>query len=202
MRPVLTACLLSAVLLDYSATAASAQAPPAEPVKATDAQVDEKLQETEPLTLAEGELKVDAPKAWKKVKPRNRIIEAEFTVPADADPAGRLTIMASGGSIDANLARWVGQFSKSGDESAEPKIEKEEVNGMKLTIFDATGTYLDSPRGPFGPKVEKAGYRMIAGILQTGGVGNYFFKLVGPEEIVEENAEAFRAMVSSAEKSR
>lgn len=180
-----------------------AEAPPQETA--------EEKPKTVPLSLAEGDLRVAAPASWKQIKPRNRIIEAELAIPAnrkDGDgeedakqPAAdaRLTIMAAGGSVDANLARWAGQFRPEG-EAEEPKIERDKLGEMKLTWFDASGTFLDSPRGPFGPKVEMPGHRMMAAILETGGLGNYFFKLVGPTELIEENAEAFRAMVASAEK--
>ncbi len=158
--------------------------------------------ETSPLALAQNHLQVLVPKSWKQVKPRNRIIEVEIAVALedqgeDSPPPARLTVMASGGSIKANLARWVGQFRPADDE---PKIDEKQVNGMKLTTFDASGTYLDSPRGPFGPKEEKPGYRMLAGILQTDEVGNYFFKLVGPAEVVQNNADWFLDMLATAEK--
>lgn len=160
------------------------------------------------LSLADGALSATAPGEWLKVKPRNRIIEAEIKVPASSEsgdtsdgaeaPFGRLTVMAAGGSVDANIARWRGQFRfGAGDE---PTVEKAEVNGMAVTWFDAAGTFLDSPRGPFGPKVEKADHRMLAAIMQTGGEGNYFFKLVGPTAVIDGNADAFKEMVESVEK--
>lgn len=154
--------------------------------------------------LAEGELTFKAPEDWKPVKRRNNIIEMEFAVPGETEEEtpGRLTMMASGGSIEANLARWIGQFkgTGAGTNRERAKIEKEKVAGMPLTILDISGTFMDSMRGPFGPKVEKPDHRMIAGILQTGSVGNYFFKFVGPASLVEANSEAFRDLLKSATK--
>jgi len=165
----------------------------------------DKPEKTVPVLLSEGDLRVAVPESWKQVKPRNRIIEAEISVPGKTkdDPTGRLTIMPSGGSIQANLARWAGQFRPGeGEKPQEPEIEEESVGEMKLTIFDSSGTFIDSPRGPFGPKVEKPKHRMVAGILQTGDVGNYFFKLVGPADLVKQHNKAFRTMLKSAEKTR
>lgn len=158
---------------------------------------------TASLTLADGALTVDAPTAWKQVKPRNRIIEMELAIPgvtADAT-GGRLTVMAAGGSIQANIARWAGQFRSGADGKPKTETTTESLGGMKLTLFDGAGTYLDSPRGPFGPKVEKADYRMVAAILETSGSGNYFFKLVGPKSVIDGHADAFRQMIRSVEKS-
>ena len=64
-------------------------------------------------------------------------------------------------------------------------------------MLDIAGTYFDSPRGPFGPKVELADYRMLGAIIEVEGAGKYFVKFYGPAEIVEENLEAFQAMLES-----
>lgn len=155
-------------------------------------------------TLAEGDLSFQAPETWKKVKRRNNIIEMEFAVPGEKkdDTPIRVTMMASGGSIQANLARWMGQFKGTGAGASreKAKIEEEKAAGMPLTVLDISGTFMDSMRGPFGPKVEKPDHRMIAGILQTGTVGNYFFKFVGPAALVEKHSKAFREMLKSASK--
>lgn len=66
------------------------------------------------ISLADDRLELIAPEAWKREKPRSRIIEHEFSVPAaegDENP-GRMTIMAAGGSVDDNVARWVAQFKQ------------------------------------------------------------------------------------------
>ena len=194
-----------------TAAASTTEAPPAESAatkagKADSAEGDAEPEEkTVPLVVADGDLTLAVPESWKQVKPRNRIIEAEISVPGKTkdDPTGRLTIMPSGGSLEANLARWAGQFRPgAAGQNPEPEIDEETVGTMKLIVFDASGTFVDSPRGPFGPKVEKPKHRMLAGILQTGDVGNYFFKLVGPAELVERHNKAFRKMLMTIEKSK
>ena len=152
------------------------------------------------VALAEGELVFTAPMAWKSVEPANRIIEHELAVPAKdgkAEGVARLTIMAAGGSIDANVARWVAQFKSNDNVVQEAKTEKLDVNGMPATLVDLSGTYIDSPRGPFGPKVERPGYRLVGAIVETKEEGVYFFKLIGPEETVATGAEKFREVVGT-----
>lgn len=53
--------------------------------------------------------------AWKRVKPQSGIVEHEFAVaPTEGDEqGGRVTVMGAGGSVDANIDRWFGQFTKS-----------------------------------------------------------------------------------------
>ncbi|MEN1679745.1 MAG: hypothetical protein AAGJ46_09130 [Planctomycetota bacterium] len=194
-NPLNATCLMVGVLgliLHQHSQAQSATQAPAKPAA-----------ESFEVVLAEGALKFTAPGEWKQVRPRNRIIEAEIAVPAEEEGGvdGRLTVMAAGGSVRANVDRWRTQF-KPGSSGGDAKVEEDEVDGMKLTWFDASGTFMESTRGPFGPKVERPDYRMLAAILQTGGSGNYFFKLTGPADLIEEHAERFRAMVSSTERSQ
>ncbi len=154
------------------------------------------------VALADGALIFTAPAEWKTVEPANRIIEHELAVPAPdgkAEGAARLTIMAAGGSVQANIARWVGQFqgTEGGADRSAAKTEKLDINGMPATLVDLSGTYLDSPRGPFGPKVERPDYRLVGAIVETKGEGVYFFKLIGPEKTVEAGAKPFRELIAT-----
>jgi hypothetical protein len=157
------------------------------------------------VTLADGALVFTAPAEWKTVEPANRIIEHELAVPAadgKVEGAARLTIMAAGGSVEANIARWVGQFkgTEGGADRSAAKTETLDIAGMPATLVDLSGTYVDSPRGPFGPKVERPDYRLVGAIVETKGEGVYFFKLIGPEKTVEAGAERFREVVGTLRK--
>lgn len=152
------------------------------------------------VELAEGKLVLPAPAGWKQVKARNRIIELEFTVPAkevDGD-SGRFTVMPSGGSIKANVARWVGQFKNHvpPKEGQVGDVKELEADGMPVHYVDLSGDFQDSPRGPFGPKVEKKDYRMLGAILESKESGNYFFKLVGPQALVADQVKDFEKMIT------
>ena len=93
------------------------------------AQEDEK--KTKTITLGDGALEMTVPDDWKAVRPRVGIIEHEMQIPAKEgdDSPGRLTIMGAGGSIEANIDRWRGQFSKlESDEVKKEKIAGQEVH--------------------------------------------------------------------------
>lgn len=164
-----------------------------------------KEQEKPPVMveLAEGKLLLPAPGEWKRVKPRNRLLEVEFNIPAkEAEgAAARFTVMASGGTIRQNVDRWIGQFRnhKAPENGQVGQVTRHEIDGMIAHCVDLTGDFQDSPRGPFGPKVERKGYRMLGAILETKESGNYFFKLVGPEKLVQENAKAYLEMLKGIE---
>ena len=154
------------------------------------AQTDAKDQKVEPLAIkvAGGNLAFQATGKWKKVPPRSRMLEAELKIPKiEDDPQdGRLTIMGAGGTIDANIVRWQGQFTQpdGADTSDKTKVEKKTIADQTVHMVDISGTFMDSPGGPFSgqPKVERKNYRMLAAIIETASNGNYFVKFYGPKE--------------------
>jgi hypothetical protein len=156
--------------------------------------------ENGPVLLGE-KLQMAPPSNWVRKRPRVRIIEAEFAVPAaEADKQdGRVTVMAAGGTVKANIERWQGQFTQpdGSDTKDHATLEEMTVAGRKVHLVDVSGTYRDQ-RGPFAPAVERPGYRMLAAIVETGDA-NYFVKFYGPAKTVSAQAEAFRAMIRGME---
>jgi|GEM_PF-2402488 len=152
------------------------------------------------IKLAKGKLLLPVPGNWKSVKPRSRILKHEFSIPAakgDQAP-GRMTIMSAGGGIEANIARWAGQFQTTegkqlGDDAK--KVTKQKVGGLEVHIVDLTGDFQDSMRGPFGPKIKRAGYRMLAAIIPLEGGGTWFIKSYGPQATMKAVEKDFTAMV-------
>lgn len=142
-------------------------------------------------------LALTAPADWLPRTPKVRIIEYEFAVPAaKGDRAdGRVTVMTAGGSVQANIERWLGQFSQP-DGSAtrdKAKVEKKQIAGHTVHIVEISGTYHDAP-GPFAPPIERPGYRMLGAVIETDG-GNCFIKFYGPDRTVAEHAKQFHTML-------
>lgn len=144
-----------------------------------------------------GDLELTVPGSFERQQPRSRIVAYEFaTAPAEGDAQpGRMTIMAAGGSVQANIDRWFGQFTQpDGRQTADvAKIEKRQVAGTDVHLVDVSGTYLDQP-GPFAPGVERTDFRMLAAIVETPQA-NYFIKYYGPSQTVAESAKAFQTMI-------
>ena len=152
------------------------------------------------FAIGEGKVTFTAAGGWKKVQPKSRIVEAEFEVPAakgDAAP-GRLTAMGAGGDVEANIARWAGQFVAPAGAEVKPQIDKLTVDGAEVHVVSLSGTYKDTPGGPFagGKPVLRENYQMLGAICVTKA-GNYFLKLYGPKATIAENEKNFRAMVES-----
>lgn len=157
------------------------------------------------FTIADGGASLEAPAGWRRVQPKSNIVETEFAIPSDGKgpdgeplPPGRMTVMGAGGSVDANIERWYGQFVQPDGGSTKDKAatKKLTVAGRDVTLVDIAGTYKDSPGGPFagGKTVERPEYRMLAAIVE-GPDGNYFLKFYGPAATVQKHADGFRRMI-------
>ena len=159
------------------------------------------------FTIADGGFSLRAPEAWKRVQPKSGIVETEFSIPSEGTAAdggplqpGRMTVMGAGGTVDANIERWYGQFTQPDGSATKDKAttKKLELAGCKVTLVDIPGTYKDSPGGPFagGAAVDRPDYRMLAAIVETPERrGNYFLKFYGPAKTVAAHADGFRTMV-------
>lgn len=151
------------------------------------------------LVLA-GKYHVTLPEGWQPRRPAINMIEYEFTVPAvEGDPRdGRATFMAAGGSVDANIDRWLSQFTQpdGSDNRERAKIETLQVAGAEVHLVDITGTYNESSGPMMGNAVPRENYRMLGAIIAApdGGMP-YFIKFYGPANTVSANADAFRKMI-------
>jgi hypothetical protein len=162
--------------------------------------------ESRVFAIADGGFSLQAPAGWQRVQPKSGIVETEFAIPsegaaADGTPAqpGRMTVMGAGGTVQANIDRWYGQFAQPDGSETKTKAttKKLELAGCKVTLVDIPGTYKDSPGGPFagGRAIERPDYRMLAAIVETPDRGNYFLKFYGPTKTVTAHADGFRTMV-------
>jgi hypothetical protein len=191
---LITSFLLSLI---FSAGISAQDKQKVEKVQSSDAKQDQGTKVV--LKNSAGELQMTATSAWKKVQPRSRIIEVEFSIPGKEKGAtGRLTMMGAGGSIDANIKRWEGQFKQPDDSETKAKITEKEIAEQDVTIVDIAGTYLDRPI-PVRPEnvTEREGYRMLSAIIETSEMGNYFVKFYGPQETVAKNEKAFMSFINS-----
>jgi len=187
--------VMAVAAVGLTAVPASAQAP------ATEAGP-----ETRVFTIADRGFSLQAPAGWQRVQPKSGIVETEFAIPsegaaADGTPAqpGRMTVMGAGGTVQANIDRWYGQFVQPDGSETKTKAttKKLDLAGCKVTLVDIPGTYKDSPGGPFagGRAEERPDYRMLAAIVETPDRGNHFLKFYGPAKTVAAHADGFRTMV-------
>jgi hypothetical protein len=165
----------------------AAPAPPLAPAPAASTQ-------QEPLHITW----VDPP-AFKRVPPSNPMRKASFVVPRVAGDTedGELTVFyfgpGQGGSIDANVDRWVKQFGevKPGD----VKRADREANGLRQHTVELESGTFSAGMGMGGGK-PKENFGLIGGIVETPS-GAYFFKLTGPSKTVKKAKPDFYKLLDS-----
>ncbi len=133
-----------------------------------------------------------APSNWKSEGDRPMRL-ATYQVSPDGECAVYYFGQGQGGSVEANIDRWKGQFEGS---KVAPKVEKRTIHGLTITTLDVSGAYtgMGGPRAPQGPP--KQGYRLLGAIVE-GPQGSIFFKFAGPAKTVAENQSAFEKMLST-----
>jgi hypothetical protein len=104
-----------------------------------------------------------------------------------------------GGSVQANLERWEGQFEGPGGKPAFAKTAKSTVHGLAVTTIDVSGRY----SGMGGPTAQAptavSGYRLLGAIIE-GPSGSVFIKFTGPAKTIAANQVKFDQMVASFDK--
>jgi hypothetical protein len=104
-----------------------------------------------------------------------------------------------GGSVEANMERWKGQFTDPDGKPAQAKIGKRTVHGLPVTTIDVAGAY-SGMGGPMATaKTVKPGYRLLGAIVENPG-GNVFLKFAGPAKTIAANQQKFEELLGSFEK--
>ena len=147
-----------------------------------------------------GEGTLTVPAEFKKGKPASRIVQYEFVASAgegDDVATARVYAMPSGGGVGPNIARWKAQFS--GNEDAF-KQEEMKLGDWKVYLVDHAGKFSERMGGgPFAPgkTVVREDYAMTGAIIESQKGQLYFVKMVGPQDVVKANREAFVKMIKS-----
>ena len=138
----------------------------------------------------QGALTFDTPDGWQRADTRSTMRVAQFVLPrADGDAEDAELIIyffgGAGGSVEANLDRWLGQMSQpDGRASRDAATTRTfDANGLPTTLLDVTGTYVAEIRPGSPEQYHKPGFRLQAAVVATPG-GPYFVKLTGPERTV------------------
>ena len=105
-----------------------------------------------------------------------------------------------GGSKEANLQRWAGQFEQPDGSSSEEEMQNSTRTIAGLEVFDAelSGTYVAETAPGSGERVNKPDWRMKASIVDTKE-GPWYFKLVGPAATVAKWEASYRTFMLALE---
>lgn len=139
------------------------------------------------------------PAAWKEAPNPNTMRLATYLAPSAAGESSQaeLAVSRAGGSLDANIERWAGQFGDEGKTSL--KRESREIAGLRVTLVSTSGSNFTAMSGEV-----KQGevWQMLAAIVESpdGSDQAYFFKMTGTKKNVESARKDFDALVASVRK--
>ena len=143
------------------------------------------------------------PQGWQKQPTTSSMRVAEFALPrADGDAEDAQLVLyyfgGSGGSVEANLQRWVSQMQQPDGRpsSAVARKETRTIKGLKVTLLDVGGTYVAETAPGASERHNKQNFRLRAGVVETTS-GPYFIKLTGPAKTVAQWDRAFEQFVAS-----
>ena len=148
-------------------------------------------------------LRYDAPDDWIERPSASPMRVTEFSlpkVPGDAEDAELVVFYfgGSGGGVEANLQRWIGQMEQPDGRSSFEVASTTgfEANGLAVTVLDVPGTYVAAVSPGSATRLSKPSFRLLAAVVETP-VGPYFFKLTGPDRTVARWDDPFSAFLRS-----
>jgi hypothetical protein len=100
-----------------------------------------------------------------------------------------------GGSVDANVERWIGEFQNPGT----PARRTRQIHGLRVSQVEVTGGYMAHASGQGEPTGVKSGWTLLGAIVE-GPSGAVFFKLTGPGPTVAAAAKEFEGLLASLRK--
>jgi len=135
------------------------------------------------------------PDDWDTVRNPNGMRLATYHVRGapPGDGAIDISVARAGGSPDANVERWLGQFD------ADPTLRRNDtqVHGLPVTLVDIHGNYRGGGMMPGAPPNPHPSWTLLAAIVSPPTGAPYFFKLLGPTDAVQSARSAFSALVES-----
>jgi len=147
-----------------------------------------------------GAIAFKVPDSWKAEQPKSSMRRAQLSAPGSKGPA-ELVVFFFGpqgaGTAQANVDRWVGQFTKpDGSPMSDSKQTRSQVAGFDVTKVEVTGLYAGGMSAAGQPEAPRADQGLLAAIVNTEG-GPYYIKFLGPEATVSENRAAFDGLIAS-----
>ncbi len=151
-----------------------------------------------------GELRFTAPAEWITEQPSSKMRAAQYKLPkADGDKEDASLVIyyfgpSQGGSVSANIERWISQMKQPDGSEAKNKAKTDSltVNGLKISTVDLAGTYTAEMSPGSSEHHNDPNYRLRAAVIETPK-GFYYLKLIGPQKTVDRWTQAVDKFVKS-----
>ncbi len=156
-------------------------------------------------------LQWQAPGTWTVVLEGTRtgVQKSGYKIPpagADKEEA-QLQVLFYGTGSEGDAEKRITEFLSDFDGNAVQNAKREsfEVKEFKIEQIEAAGTFKIAMGPKVGPKKKapmqmvKENFRIVIAVVKTKDRGNWFFKMVGPDETVQASKAAFRSLLESVQ---
>lgn len=136
----------------------------------------------------------EAPAGWETVDHPSSMRMATYRIKGvDGAEDAEMSVMQVGGSLDANIQRWEGQYK---DHKGETQRETKKVGGFDVTTVLIQGTLQGGGMPGMPSTDEKTDQAMLAAVVMTPDQP-HFFKMTGPAKTVLAARGDFDTMVGT-----
>jgi hypothetical protein len=139
-----------------------------------------------------------APSAWKNEGSRP-MRAATYIVAEDAECVAYYFGPGQGGSVEANILRWKGQFLGADGKVAPARTGLKTIRGFQVATIESAGVYTGMGGPMVASQTRRPGFQLLGAIVEAPE-GAVFFKFTGPSKTVEANRAAFDKMIASITK--
>jgi len=149
----------------------------------------------QPVAFRIGTVRFDRPEGWNYSRPTDGVRAAQLEKRAAGTPL-LITFTrfppGSGGTVQANVDRWVGQFLRT---DSPPEVQTPAGTSLPLTLVKITGEMKDGvPGGPANDSPDT----LLLGAIQEAPDGLVVVKLSGPRPAVSREEKIFSELVRAA----
>lgn len=159
------------------------------------------LQKTADGRAVLGPFTAQVPAGWTEKPSVSGMRAAEFQLPS-SDGQAEVVVYYFGqsgaGGVQANIDRWVGQFTQPDGKPSKDvaKLEQATYAGQQADLVTVSGNYASRPTPGSPDAVNKPDQTLQAAIVPSPS-GPYYFRLLGDRAAVEAQSGKFRELLSS-----
>lgn len=146
-----------------------------------------------------GGLTWKAPPPFEQRAPKSSMRVAEYGLEGDENAELSVFYFGAdqGGTVEANMSRWIGQFTQPDGSQTQAKRSERTVKGIDVAVVEAHGTFAGGMGMPGAPQKPALPDAMLLGAIAKGPQGSVFFKLTGPRAAVEHAKAGFDRLLES-----
>lgn len=147
-----------------------------------------------------GGVLVVPPAGWVAAPPSSSMRVAEYRLDGQAVGGGEASLAVfhfgpnQGGSVEANIDRWYGQFTQADGRSTRQLARRWQrtVAGIPVELVYISGNF-SGGMGAGGALEDAA----MLGAIASAPAGLFFFKMLGPRAVVDHWEDSFEAYIGS-----